>query len=309
MNSTKRPSSYLDKRFDRLRDQDYSSLNQQNNSSRALKKLQSNRLAVIGIIFSLTIILSSIFAPLITKYDPQKVDLRSMLKPPSSEHILGTDKIGRDVFARIIYGGRISILVGLGSALGAALIGVSIGAYTAYRGGWWDSIFLRISEIFMAFPQIILVLLLVSVLGQSLMNLIIIFVITGWGGLYRMTRAQVLSLREEEYVQALRAFGLSRARICFKHILPNALGPIMVNITLSTAMFILEEAALSFLGLGVPLNIPTWGNILNVAQDLRVLQNYWWVWLPSGITISLFVLAINFVGDGLRDSTDPTLQG
>lgn len=309
MDSIKRPSSYLDKRFDRLRDQDYSSLNQQNKSSRALKKLQSNRLAVIGIIFSLTIILSSIFAPLITKYDPQKVDLRSMLKPPSSEHILGTDKIGRDVFARIIYGGRISILVGLGSALGAALIGVSIGAYTAYRGGWWDSIFLRISEIFMAFPQIILVLLLVSVLGQSLMNLIIIFVITGWGGLYRMTRAQVLSLREEEYVQALRAFGLSRARICFKHILPNALGPIMVNITLSTAMFILEEAALSFLGLGVPLNIPTWGNILNVAQDLRVLQNYWWVWLPSGITISLFVLAINFVGDGLRDSTDPTLQG
>ena len=309
MDSTKRSSSYLDKRFDRLRDQDYSSLNQQNKSSRALKKLQSNRLAVIGIIFSLTIILSSIFAPLITKYDPQKVDLRSMLKPPSSEHILGTDKIGRDVFARIIYGGRISILVGLGSALGAALIGVSIGAYTAYRGGWWDSIFLRISEIFMAFPQIILVLLLVSVLGQSLMNLIIIFVITGWGGLYRMTRAQVLSLREEEYVQALRAFGLSRARICFKHILPNALGPIMVNITLSTAMFILEEAALSFLGLGVPLNIPTWGNIRNVAQDLRVLQNYWWVWLPSGITISLFVLAINFVGDGLRDSTDPTLQG
>ena len=309
MDSTKRPSSYLDKRFDRLRDQDYSSLNQQNKSSRALKKLQSNRLAVIGIIFSLTIILSSIFAPLITKYDPQKVDLRSMLKPPSSEHILGTDKIGRDVFARIIYGGRISILVGLGSALGAALIGVSIGAYTAYRGGWWDSIFLRISEIFMAFPQIILDLLLVSVLGLSLMNLIIIFVITGWGGLYRMTRAQVLSLREEEYVQALRAFGLSRARICFKHILPNALGPIMVNITLSTAMFILEEAALSFLGLGVPLNIPTWGNILNVAQDLRVLQNYWWVWLPSGITISLFVLAINFVGDGLRDSTDPTLQG
>ena len=309
MDSTKRPLSYLDKRFDRLRDQDYSRLNQQNKSSRALKKLQSNRLAVIGIIFSLTIILSSIFAPLITKYDPQKVDLRSMLKPPSSEHILGTDKIGRDVFARIIYGGRISILVGLGSALGAALIGVSIGAYTAYRGGWWDSIFLRISEIFMAFPQIILVLLLVSVLGQSLMNLIIIFVITGWGGLYRMTRAQVLSLREEEYVQALRAFGLSRAKICFKHILPNALGPIMVNITLSTAMFILEEAALSFLGLGVPLNIPTWGNILNVAQDLRVLQNYWWVWLPSGITISLFVLAINFVGDGLRDSTDPTLQG
>ena len=309
MSRETKPKSNLDKRFDLIRDREVFGYNPKKSGNRAFKKLKSNRLPVIGLIFVLAIIFTSIFAPLFTKYNPQKVDLRNMLKPPSAEHILGTDKIGRDVFARIIYGGRISILVGLGSALGAALIGVSIGAYTGYRGGWWDSIFLRISEIVMSFPQIILVLLLVTILGQSLMNLIIIFTLTGWGSLYRMTRAQMLSLREEEYVQALRAFGLSRARICFKHILPNALGPIMVNITLSTAMFILQEAGLRFLGLGVPLNIPTWGNILNVAQDLRILQNYWWVWLPSGITISLFVLAINFVGDGLRDSTDPTLQG
>ncbi len=309
MTEEKRPKNRLNKRFDKLRDREIHGYNPNDSGGRAFKKLKSNRLAVIGLIFVILTISASIFAPFITQYDPQKVDLRSMLKPPSSDHILGTDKIGRDVFARIIYGGRISILVGLGSALGAALIGVSIGAYTGYRGGWWDSIFLRISEIVMSFPQIILVLLLVSILGQSLMNLIIIFTLTGWGSLYRMTRAQMLSLREEEYVQALRAFGLSRTIICYKHILPNALGPIMVNITLSTAMFILQEAGLSFLGLGVPLNIPTWGNILNVAQDLRILQNYWWVWLPSGITISFFVLAVNFVGDGLRDSTDPTLQG
>jgi peptide/nickel transport system permease protein len=309
MTEEKRPKNRLNKRFDKLRDREIHGYNPNDSGGRAFKKLKSNRLAVIGLIFVILTISASIFAPFVTQYDPQKVDLRSMLKPPSSDHILGTDKIGRDVFARIIYGGRISILVGLGSALGAALIGVSIGAYTGYRGGWWDSIFLRISEIVMSFPQIILVLLLVSILGQSLMNLIIIFTLTGWGSLYRMTRAQMLSLREEEYVQALRAFGLSRTMICYKHILPNALGPIMVNITLSTAMFILQEAGLSFLGLGVPLNIPTWGNILNVAQDLRILQNYWWVWLPSGITISFFVLAVNFVGDGLRDSTDPTLQG
>jgi peptide/nickel transport system permease protein len=232
-----------------------------------------------------------------------------ILKPPSSEHILGTDKVGRDVYARIIYGGRISILVGLGSAIGAALIGVSIGAYTGYRGGWIDSLILRISEIVMAFPQIILVLLLVAILGQSLMNLMVIFTLTGWGGLFRMTRAQMLSLREEEYVQALQAFGLSSFRISFKHVLPNALGPIMVNITLSTAMFILQEAGLSFLGLGVPLNIPTWGNILNVAIDLRILEDFWWVWMPVAGMISLFVLGINFIGDGLRDSTDPSLQG
>ena len=299
----------LDRKFDKLREREETGKSRKGIQNRALSKMLSNKLAVIGLVFVSIVIVASIIAPLICKYDPQKVNLRMILKPPSSEHILGTDKVGRDVYARIIYGGRISILVGLGSAIGAALIGVSIGAYTGYRGGWIDSLILRISEIVMAFPQIILVLLLVAILGQSLMNLMVIFTLTGWGGLFRMTRAQMLSLREEEYVQALQAFGLSSFRISFKHVLPNALGPIMVNITLSTAMFILQEAGLSFLGLGVPLNIPTWGNILNVAIDLRILEDFWWVWMPVAGMISLFVLGINFVGDGLRDSTDPSLQG
>ena len=299
----------LDRKFDKLREREETGKSRKGIQNRALSKMLSNKLAVIGLGFVSIVIVASIIAPLICKYDPQKVNLRMILKPPSSEHILGTDKVGRDVYARIIYGGRISILVGLGSAIGAALIGVSIGAYTGYRGGWIDSLILRISEIVMAFPQIILVLLLVAILGQSLMNLMVIFTLTGWGGLFRMTRAQMLSLREEEYVQALQAFGLSSFRISFKHVLPNALGPIMVNITLSTAMFILQEAGLSFLGLGVPLNIPTWGNILNVAIDLRILEDFWWVWMPVAGMISFFVLGINFIGDGLRDSTDPSLQG
>lgn len=299
----------LDRKFDKLREREETGKSRKGIQNRALSKMLSNKLAVIGLVFVSIVIVASIIAPLICKYDPQKVNLRMILKPPSSEHILGTDKVGRDVYARIIYGGRISILVGLGSAIGAALIGVSIGAYTGYRGGWIDSLMLRISEIVMAFPQIILVLLLVAILGQSLMNLMVIFTLTGWGGLFRMTRAQMLSLREEEYVQALQAFGLSSFRISFKHVLPNALGPIMVNITLSTAMFILQEAGLSFLGLGVPLNIPTWGNILNVAIDLRILEDFWWVWMPVAGMISFFVLGINFIGDGLRDSTDPSLQG
>ena len=155
----------------------------------------------------------------------------------------------------------------------------------------------------------VLSMLLVAILGQSLVNLIVIFTLTGWGGIYRMARARMLSIREEEYVQALRSFGLGPARIAYKHMLPNALGPIMVNITLSTAAFILQEAGLSFLGLGVPLSIPTWGNILNAAQDLRVLEQNWWIWLPVGATISLFVLSVNFIGDGLRDATDPSQQG
>jgi peptide/nickel transport system permease protein len=161
----------------------------------------------------------------------------------------------------------------------------------------------------MSFPQIILVLLLVSITGQSLTNLFVIFILTGWGGMYRLSRARMLSLREEEYVQALQSFGISTFNICYKHMLPNALGPVMVMITLSTAMFILTEAGLSFLGLGVPLVTPTWGNILNVAQDIVVLQNYWWMWAPVGIIISVFVLCVNFIGDGLRDSTDPSQQG
>ncbi|WP_321828553.1 ABC transporter permease [Thalassovita sp.] len=299
----------LDKKFDKIRAMEEAGQLKPAKGSRVLRKLMANRLAMVGLVIFSVILLMSIFAPLLTEHDPQKINLRAMLKPPSWDHLLGTDRTGRDVFARILYGGRISILVGLGSALMAAVIGVGIGCYTGYKGGWIDTLALRISEIFMSFPQIILVLLLVSIAGQSLMNLIIIFVLTGWAPMYRMARAKMLSLREEEYVQALRSFGVPTVKICYKHILPNALGPIMVNITLSTAMFILAEAGLSFLGLGVPLSVPTWGNILNVAQDLRVLQNNWWLWLPVGSVISLFVLSVNFIGDGLRDSTDPTLQG
>ncbi len=302
-------SASLHRNFDRIRAREEAGLNRPRSGSRALRKLLGNPLAVAGLVIFAIILLASIFAPFLTPHDPLKIDLRAMLQPPSADHWFGTDRTGRDVFARVLYGGRISILVGLGSALLAAVIGVGIGAYTGYRGGWLDTIALRVSETFMSFPQIILVLLLVSIAGQSLMNLIVIFVLTGWGGMYRMTRARMLSLREEEYVQALRGFGVPTVRICYKHILPNALGPIMVNITLTTAMFILAEAGLSFLGLGVPLSIPTWGNILNVAKDIRVLENNWWMWLPVGTVISLFVLSVNFIGDGLRDSTDPTLQG
>ncbi len=299
----------LDRKFDRIRAKEEAGLLKPASGSRALRKMMSNQLAMLGLAIFTIILLASIFAPLFTLHDPVRIDLRAMLQAPSAEHWFGTDRTGRDVFARVLYGGRISILVGLGSALLAAVIGVGIGAYTGYRGGWPDMLAMRVSEIFMSFPQIILVLLLVSIAGQSLFNLIVIFVLTGWGGMYRMSRARMLSLREEEYVQALQSFGVPTLKICYKHVLPNALGPIMVNITLTTAMFILAEAGLSFLGLGVPLSIPTWGNILNVAQDLRVLQNNWWMWLPVGSVISLFVLSVNFIGDGLRDSTDPTLQG
>ena len=302
-------SRSLNKKFDKILALEEAGSLKSKTGSRSLRKMMNNRLAVVGLILFSIIVFTAVFAPLITSADPMKINLRNMSQPPSWEYWFGTDKTGRDVLARVLYGGRVSILVGLGSGIISAIIGVLIGAYTGYKGGWLDVIALRVSELFMSFPQIILVLLLVSIIGQSLINLMIIFVLTGWGGMYRMARARMLSLREEEYVQALQSFGLSTPVICYKHILPNALGPIMVNITLTTAAFILAEAGLSFLGLGVPAHIPTWGNILNVAQEIRVLQNFWWMWLPVGAIISLFVLSVNFIGDGLRDATDPSQQG
>ena len=299
----------LDKKFDKIRFLEENNKLVSKDQNRLISKFFNNKLAVIGLIGFTIIVLATIFAPLLSPYDPIRVDLRSLRQPPSLDHWFGTDNTGRDVFSRVLYGGRVSIFVGLGSALISALIGLAVGCYAGYKGGWIDVIALRISEIFMSFPQIILVLLLVSITGQSLTNLFVIFILTGWGGMYRLSRARMLSLREEEYVQALQSFGISTFNICYKHMLPNALGPVMVMITLSTAMFILTEAGLSFLGLGVPLVTPTWGNILNVAQDIVVLQNYWWMWAPVGIIISVFVLCVNFIGDGLRDSTDPSQQG
>ena len=307
---TSRALKKLNKQMDKiLRREQTNNKNKKRFGNRALRKMFNNKLSVAGLVVFCIILFLCIGSPLFAPYDPLQIDLKNCMAAPSFSHLLGTDNIGRDIFSRILYGGRISIFVGFGSALGTALLGVSLGTYAGYKGGRLDAFVFRLSELFMAFPPMILILLLVSVIGQNLANLIFIFIVTGWGSMYRMTRSQILSLREEEYVQAMKAFGLHDIVICFKHILPNAIGPIAVNITLSTAMFILREAALSFLGLGVPMEIPTWGNILNAANDISVLRQNWWIWLPVGSVIALFVLSINFIGDGLRDSADPSQQG
>ena len=302
-------SKRLDRKMDRLLARELAGELGRARGSRAVRKFNANRLAFAGgVIFAIVLALC-VFAPLVTPFSASDVDLRNRLAAPGPKHILGTDQIGRDIWARILYGGRLSILVGLGSALGATLIGVSLGTWAGYRGGFLDAAVMKSSELLMSFPQIILVLILVSITGQSLWNIIFIFVLTGWPSMYRMTRSQMLSIREEDFVQALRAFGVSDFIIAFKHMLPNAVGPIFVNITLSTAMFILQESALSFLGLGVPSNIATWGNVLNPAQNITILRDNWWIWLPVGLVLTIFVLAINFVGDGLRDAADPSQMG
>jgi peptide/nickel transport system permease protein len=302
-------SSSLNRKMNKIREREESGKIRKGIQNRILRKMFSNSLSVAGLIIFGVILIMCIGAPLFTRYSSVKVDLRNILRAPSAAHIFGTDKIGRDIFARILYGGRISIGVGLGSALIATVLGVTLGTIAGYKGGILDGVVMKVSELLMSFPQIILVLILVTITGQSLWNLILIFSLTGWPSMYRMARSQMLSLREEEYVQALKAFGIGPWRIAFVHILPNAIGPIFVNITLSTAMFILQETSLSFLGLGVPLEVSTWGNILNAAQDITILRNAWWVWLPTGIVVTLFVISINFIGDGLRDATDPSQIG
>lgn len=305
----KRKHTKNDRKFDRILKAEEEGHIKKSKMSRSVQKMFQNRLAVIGLMVFGGILLTCLLAPLIAAYDPVAPDLRSINQPPSLQHIFGTDKLGRDVFTRTLYGGRLSMLIGLGSALIAAVIGVLLGCYGGYKGGIFDKVVLRLSEVFMSFPQLILVMMLGMIFGRGLGNLIFIFVLTGWGGVYRQARARMLSLREEEYVQSMKAFGINDFVIAYKHMLPNAIGPIVVNLTLSTAMFILDEAAMSFLGLGVPPEIATWGNILNAAQDVFTMQNYWWQWLPVGIVVSLFVISINCIGDGLRDSTDPTQMG
>ena len=311
MNKKRRP--VLDRRMDKIRKLEESGKLATKLTNRTLRKIMANKLAVFGAVLFVVICVLCFGAPLFTKYAPGAIALKERMAAPSGAHIFGCDQMGRDIWSRILYGGRISIIVGLGSALGAALIGVTLGMFVGYRGGWCDKIILKISDVFLAFPQMVLIIIMVALVGQSLQNLIVIFILTGWPSMYRMARSQVLSLKEEEFVQALKAFGVSDIKIAFKHMLPNAVGPIVVNITLSTAMFILQEASLSVLGYGVPQEIATWGNIINVITNSGTIRydwlQYWWMWLPCAIVLILFVLAINFIGDGLRDASDPTQIG
>lgn len=272
---------------------------------RNLEKFSRHKLALLGLGIIVVMILMCALAPVFTSYDPTVISLGNRAQPPSLQHPFGTDKIGRDVFARVLYGGRISIVIGLSGALGGMLLGVFLGSLCGYFGGKLDAIIVKLAELVSIVPQILLVLVLVTILGQGVQNLIYVFVCTGWVATFRMVRGRFFSLREESFVEACRVFGLSDLSIAFKHILPNCLGPVIVQLTLNTAGFILQEAALSFIGLGVPSGTPTWGNIMNAAKEIVSINQYPWVWLAPGLAIALFVLGINFFGDGLRDALDP----
>ncbi len=280
--------------------------------TRSLRIFRRSPTAVAGLVVLLGMLLLGLLAPLLTPKSPTRQDLTSALVPPvwsaqgSWDHPLGTDHLGRDVWSRLIYGARISILVAFSAAMVSAIIGVLLGVVAGYFGGAVEQAILRLADLQLAFPLILLALALVAILGASLQNLILVMGITGWMMYTRVVRALVLSLREREFVLAARAIGASDWLILFRHIIPNVMNASLVMLTLELARMILMESSLSFLGLGVPPPTPTWGRMLSESRTYMTTA-YWMITFP-GIAISLTVLGMNLFGDGMRDALDPKMS-
>lgn len=270
------------------------------------RQLRKNRFATTGAVVILFFILLGLLAPIITAYPYAEQNLVERLKPPSAEHWLGTDHLGRDIFTRIAYGARISLQVGFFAVTGALIFGTLLGVIAGYFGRWIDMVISRIFDILLAFPSILLAISVVAILGASLQNALIAIAIINIPIFGRLVRSRVISLREEEYIMAARAQGMKNGRILFHHILPNSIAPIIVQSTLGFGTAILEAAALGFLGLGAQPPTPEWGKMLAESRDFIQLAP--WTLIAPGISIMLVVLGFNLIGDGLRDALDPKMK-
>ena len=279
-------------------------------NSQAMKKFIHNKKAMLGLAIVTILVLAVVFIPLFADLDPYTTDRAAGFnKPPSDAHILGTDDVGRDLFARLLYGGRISLFVGITSTIISVLIGIPLGLIAGYFRGTAESIIMRTADAFMSFPSMVLILVLVAVFGPSILTVTVVIGVLGWTAIAKLIYGNVLSIREREYIQAARAVGVSTKKILFSEVLPNAIPPVWANISFRVAGAILTESSLSFLGMGVQTPQASWGNIIFAAQNLLVLTARPWVWLPPGICIILVVIGFNFIGEGVRDALDPKLKG
>lgn len=269
-------------------------------------RLKRNRMAMTGLALVLGLFVVSVFAPWLAPYDPNSLNLKQVLMPPSPAHYLGTDTLGRDVLSRIIYGSRVSLKVGFVAVGLATLIGLLVGALAGYYGGWVDQGLMRLVDLMLCFPAFFLILAVIAVLEPSIWNIMVVIGLTGWMGVARLVRAEFLSLREREFVTAARALGAGDARLILRHMLPNALAPVMVSATLGVAGAILTESALSFLGLGVQPPTPSWGNILTAGKDN--IEIAWWLSVFPGLAILVTVMSYNLLGEGIREAIDPRLK-
>lgn len=272
-----------------------------------MKELIKNRMAFAGLVFICVIIIFAVFAPLIATWDPAKVDSSSVLMPPSKDHILGTDTLGRDIFSRIVYGSRISLSIGFIAVGIAVLIGVFFGSIAGYYGGSIDTVIMRFVDIMLCFPTLFLILAVIAVLEPSILNIMVIIGLTSWMGVARLVRAEILTLKTRDYIAASKVMGAHDVWIITRHLIPNAIGPVIVSATLGIGGAILTESALSFLGIGVQPPTPSWGNILMDGKS--TLGVAWWLTIFPGVFILLTVLAYNLLGEGLRDLLEPRLDG
>jgi peptide/nickel transport system permease protein len=270
------------------------------------KRFRKNHLAMTGAFIVLLLFAVALLAPYISPYDPGAIDIKIVLQEPSAEHLFGTDALGRDVLSRMIWGSRISLLVGFVAVGIASMIGIFLGALAGYYGRWVDNVIMRFVDIMLCFPTFFLILAVVAMLEPSIWNIMIIIGVTGWMGLARLVRAEFLSLKERDFTTAEKALGARDFRIIFRHILPNALAPVLVSATLGVAGAILTESFLSFLGIGVQPPTPSWGNILTAGKDN--IEIAWWLSLYPGLAILLTVLGYNLLGEGIRDAIDPRLK-
>ncbi|MCL2669863.1 MAG: ABC transporter permease [Syntrophaceae bacterium] len=270
------------------------------------KRFRRNRLAIAGSVIVLSLFAVSLLAPWVAPYDPNAIDLDRVLVPPSLEHPLGTDSLGRDVLSRMIWGAGISLKVGLVASGIAIVIGTLLGSLAGYYGRWVDALIMRFVDIMLCFPTFFLILAVVAILEPSIWNIMIVIGLTGWMGVARLVRADFITLKERDFVQAARAIGASDGRIIFQHILPNAMASVLVTATLGVAGAILTESALSFLGIGVQPPTPSWGNILTLGKDN--IDIAWWLSLYPGMAILITVLGYNLLGEGIRDALDPRLR-
>jgi peptide/nickel transport system permease protein len=270
------------------------------------RRYRRHTLALIGSGLLLTLIVVAVLAPQVTAgRDPYINNLKHFRAPPDKAYPLGTDTLGRDVFCRLVYASRVSLSVGLVAVSIYLVIGTILGVTAGYVGGVVDSLIMRLADIILSFPMLMLIIVIVSVIGPSIYNVMVVIGFLGWPPVSRLVRGNVLSLREQEFIVAARASGVKDAHIAFRHILPNTIAEIVVAGTFGVANAILTEAGLSFLGLGVQPPMASWGNMLIDAQSLTILESMPWLWVPPGLMIALSVLSINFVGDGLRDALDP----
>ncbi len=258
-----------------------------------------NKLTLFGLGIVVFFIMIAIFAPTIAPYNPGQIDIENILTPPSSSHIFGTDSLGRDLFSRMVYGSRISLMVGFIAVGIAGLIGIALGAIAGYYGKWLDTVIMRFIDIMLCFPTFFLILAVIALLEPSIINIMVIIGATSWMGMARLMRAEILSLKERDFIYAERAIGASDLRIIAKHLIPNAMAPVLVSITLGIAGAILVESSLSFLGIGVQPPTPSWGNIL--SEGKAVMGAGWWMMLFPGLAIFITVLGYNLLGEGIRE--------